>query len=437
MCYNQIERKYWGVTNKGGIMGEIHNKFDSERYYFTMYWNVDTYNNGIKYVFCDEIDGYTFYPYIGKIKNLPEYNQDEVLFENANIYLPYKTQARLEKVPCIIVEEMKKIYLLEGHFNKYWKQISERIWKEIRKKTKNYEKTQMSVNEMVDLSLLKTPTRTAKVGTEFKIQYESKELDIEVQRLISKRASAMEDSQIRFIYSKKDNLVHDKKCTLISKINYEDFCASKELPSDREICNHCKRKIFIRNAIISDNKRFAWYFRFFENGKVKNQVLEKYLYHTNMRLHMNNIDQLIIKYKEDTWYIERNDEGRYLLYHNNYVMINDKERYITTGFHLQKNHPPYLVGIFAYIEGYNWQKHLQSKKKLEKSTHSVSKKEVIEESVYAVSEQEVTEESAYAVSQQRTATEKSVGEEETQAKRTTVLQKIWNKIVKIFKKYKS
>ena len=51
MCYNQIERKYWGVTNKGGIMGEIHNKFDSERYYFTMYWNVDTYNNGIKYVF--------------------------------------------------------------------------------------------------------------------------------------------------------------------------------------------------------------------------------------------------------------------------------------------------------------------------------------------------------------------------------------------------
>ena len=52
--------------------------------------------------------------------------------------------------------------------------------------------------------------------------------------------------------------------------------------------------------------------------------------------------------------------------------------------------------------------------------------------------EESIEESARTVSQQEIIKEKSAEEEkETQAKKTTVIQKIWNKIVKIFKKYKS
>ena len=42
-------------------------------------------------------------------------------------------------------------------------------------------------------------------------------------------------------------------------------------------------------------------------------------------------------------------------------MVSDTERYITSGFHPQKHHPPYLPGILSYIQAYDWQKHLEAK----------------------------------------------------------------------------
>ena len=43
------------------------------------------------------------------------------------------------------------------------------------------------------------------------------------------------------------------------------------------------------------------------------------------------------------------------------AMVSDEERYITSGFHPQKHHPPYLPGILEYIQAYDWQKHLEAK----------------------------------------------------------------------------
>lgn len=120
-------------------------------------------------------------------------------------------------------------------------------------------------------------------------------------------------------------------------------------------------KILIRNAIKSDTKRFAWYVRFFEKGRISNRVLDNFLSGTDVKLHMESIDELIVKCNEDTWHIKTNSQGTYALYHNNYVMVSDEERYITSGFHLQKYHPSYLPGILAYIQGYDWQKHLKAK----------------------------------------------------------------------------
>lgn len=78
-------------------------------------------------------------------------------------------------------------------------------------------------------------------------------------------------------------------------------------------------------------------------------------------LHMDSINEMQIKYNDDTWIIQMDKEGLCSLRHNNYVMINERERYITSGFHVQKHHPPYLSGILAYIDGYDWKKHLEVK----------------------------------------------------------------------------
>lgn len=338
-------------------------KIDSERHHFMMCWDAAKYEDGTRYVFCDELEDYTFHPYVGPLKEIPGYSEDKTAFEDIHIFLIINATGKLVKVPCNMVEALKKIYINDGNFNKYWKQISENICRGIRlsRNLNSCEVPHVSMNERVDLSLVENPSRSAEIGQAFTIEYKGKEIDIETQRMISKRASAMEDNRMRFVYAKSDQYVHDKSCQLVEKIKYWDFGALEELPKDREVCPHCKRRILIRNAIKCDTKRFAWYQRFFEKGRISNRVLEKFLCGTDVKLHMDTIDELIVKCNEDTWHIKMNSQGTYSLYHNNYVMVSDEERYITSGFHLQKLHPPYLPGILAYIQAYDWQKHLEAK----------------------------------------------------------------------------
>ena len=344
-------------------MADVRMQVDSERHHFMMYWDVAKYEDGTRYVFCDELEDYTFHPYVGPLKEIPGYSEDRTAFEDVRIFLIINETGKLVKVPCNVVEQFKKIYINEGNFNKYWKLISENICRNIRRNgnLNSNEVPQISMNERVDLALVENPSRSAEIGPGFTIEYKGKEMDIDTQRMISKRASALEDNCIRFVYAKRDNFVHDKSCQLVEKIKYWDFGALEELPDDREFCPHCKRRILIRNAIKHDTKRFAWYLRFFEKGRVSNRVVEKFLLGTDVKLHMDTLDELIVKCNEDTWHIKMNGQGTYSLYHNNYVMVSDEERYITSGFHPQKHHPPYLPGILEYIQAYDWQKHLEAK----------------------------------------------------------------------------
>jgi len=119
---------------------------------------------------------------------------------------------------------------------------------------------------------------------------------------------------------------------------------------------------------------------------VSNRVLEQFLCNNDVKLHMDTIDELIVKCNEDTWHIKMNAQGVYTLYHNNYVMVSEEERYITTGLHVQKHHPPYLPGILAYIAGYDWQKHLDSKVRdtVEEAVPEVTVEDTVTESIWTI-----------------------------------------------------
>ena len=342
-------------------MTNVNKLLGSEREHFMVRRDAAKYDECGRYVFGDELAEYTFYPYGGALRAVPGYLEDRDAFEEVRIFLVIKSTGKLVRIPCNFEERFKKIYITEENFNKYWKLISENIRKGILRKRPEGTVTKVSMNKRVDLTLLENSYRSAKIGKNFTIEYKGKELDIETQRLISKRASALDDGRMRFVYAKSDGLVHDKSCHLVEKIEYWDFAATEKLPLDRELCPCCKRRLYIRKAIKSDTKRFAWYQRFFEQGRVSNQLLKKFLMNTDVTLHMDVLDELIVKCKEDTWRICMNGQGAYDLYHNNYVMVSEEERYITSGFHEQKHHPPYLPGILAYIEGYDWKKHLKPK----------------------------------------------------------------------------
>lgn len=118
-------------------MAEAGLRADSERHHFMMYWDVEEYKDG-RFVFCDELADYTFYPYTGSLKELPGYKEDRTAYEDVRIFLVINETGKLVKVPCNIVEESRRIYIYEGNFNKFWKQMSEKICREIRRREKNY-----------------------------------------------------------------------------------------------------------------------------------------------------------------------------------------------------------------------------------------------------------------------------------------------------------
>lgn len=332
----------------------------SERYYFNLYWNAEAFGDASEYVFCDELEEYTFYPYVNKLKNIPEYEELKLYLKAVNIFLYYEEQEKIVKVQCNIVESHKSIYITEGNFNKYWKKIGEDICKGICKKTNSFEITHSAMNKRVDVSLLNTETRTAKVDHSFKITYKGKPIDIEKQRLISKRASAMDNHKMRFVYAKSNPVIHDKNCKEVREIPNDDFEAIEELPVEATLCKCCRRKIYIRNAIKYDTKHFDWYFHFFDKAQISNDVLERFLYEGGAKLHMDTPDVLYVEYKEDRWRLEPTDRNRkYLLYHNNYTILNDNERYITDSFHKQSQNIDKVADWFWYIEGYDWRIHLK------------------------------------------------------------------------------
>lgn len=68
-------------------MTETNYDINSERVYFKMYWNVGYFDDSSRYIFCDEMNGYTIYPYVGRLKDISNRYNDNIAFENAHIYL--------------------------------------------------------------------------------------------------------------------------------------------------------------------------------------------------------------------------------------------------------------------------------------------------------------------------------------------------------------
>ena len=81
----------------------------SERYIFKKTWDAECYEGEAPYAFSDELEGYTFWPYSGKLKALPGYTGNEENFEDARIYLMIKEPRKLIKVPCTVWEDMRVV----------------------------------------------------------------------------------------------------------------------------------------------------------------------------------------------------------------------------------------------------------------------------------------------------------------------------------------
>ncbi|MBO5523119.1 MAG: hypothetical protein J5986_05515 [Roseburia sp.] len=305
---------------------------------------------------------YKIFPYRGKLKTVIG---KENTAENAYILMDTDRKHEVYRIPVNVSEEKKRIYIAEANFNRYWKNISSMIFAGLRKEVIGKQKFypfQDMVETYVDLSFYENEHRKA-VLEHYQVKIIGIQPTEEVQKLQSRRASAMDNKKLVYVYSDGKMLFHDKSCPLVKEISDTDFRACAELPENALLCEECRERMYIRRACGEDFKRYNAYHHFFRKGHVNIRIIQELVGDYQGKIHLEGIDTLRVICGEDTWKIRIDDAGKITLLHNNYVMVNDEERYILSEFHNQ-NLPKNIsmTGAIQYLENYTWEKHLAAKK---------------------------------------------------------------------------
>lgn len=172
------------------------------------------------------------------------------------------------------------------------------------------------------------------------------------------RQSKLDDRKMRYAFSTRRLLLHDRDCPLVRNIPDEEFEMRARYDVSMRFCTSCYRMGLIRNGIGDDGKRMSAYMGFFGKAGASNRDLYSLLIDHDARLRWENRDTMMIRCREDTWKIVRKGEGWELL-HNNYIRLSDDKRYFNGGFHHQKiNGEPTFHNFVRTICGYSWQAHL-------------------------------------------------------------------------------
>ena len=316
----------------------------------------------------EELSDYIIVPYRGKFKGnmWADIKSDD---EPADFEKPADACVELvdpitnvrKRVSVNVDPEEKRLYIEENNFNCYWKKMKNAIFQ--RNRLQSFlEKTGLpayaDADDQVDLSLYENGNRQAVIRHD-RITIIGKPLDEAARILQSKRASAMDNKKLRYVFSASNRFVHDKACPLVKNISDTDFRASEELPEGRTCCLFCTDMMYIRKGCGDDFKNCRLYQQFFRRGHIDEKELGKLINEYQADIHIEDKDTLRIKCGEDQWMLSLKPDGQATLMHNNYIMINEKERYISGGFHDQNLLPgSSAVRALHYLEAYKWEGHL-------------------------------------------------------------------------------
>jgi len=304
----------------------------------------------IRAVFPDELASYTIFPYRivhKKIQGFPGLDK----WSSILILMPSKSGKKLKQLACKYRIIDNQIYMEEEMFNANWELIEHYLDSYI---NHNANVALKKANDIVDLSWYghKNSVATLQAG---KIKIRGKDFSEEEKRLRARRASAMDNPRILYIYREGDTVFHDKACKVVADFSDEEFRASETIPDNMCRCRFCRHMSFIRTGCGDDFKHYAAYKRFLqEDGKLYDSELERYVEHSGGRFRLIDKNVMQLFCGEDTWRIARKDNGKYILYHNNYTVINESERLFVDGFHTQNVQASSLRYLMNYISEYSW-----------------------------------------------------------------------------------
>lgn len=286
-----------------------------------------------------------------------------------SLALPGAEGGKVKYIPIRVLEAKGNIYVSENIYNANANRFITNLGDAYGRKENEVLPPEMpfdSIKKYFDLSLCKTPYRKAYFTKDHKVAFKSIAPSAEDIKDRSRFDSIMANPKIRYIYSSKENSIHDKSCSRVSNIPYKFIIGSEELPEGHTFCKKCHRNLLIRKGCGSDFKNVDLYLKFFNDGFVSIEVLERLVVDNNAKLLMDGPNSLKVKCREDSWIITHSN-GKYRLFHNNYSVLDDGSRYIPINmeYHTQGNYDT-LKRALTEIEGYSWEGHLAYKAEQER-----------------------------------------------------------------------
>ena len=148
------------------------------------------------------------------------------------------------------------------------------------------------------------------------------------------RHRIMSNQKIKYLYSRKDGIIHDKHCDNVKNILDEDLLWTEEYLPNLKPCPECMIQAYV-SAGAKDPKEMETYLSFFEKTKMTIDQIRNVYVENEMKTRIS-IDTMTVWHKEDTWRIKNlPKKGHVQLYHNNYAVRKKGVREFTQGFHIQ------------------------------------------------------------------------------------------------------
>lgn len=329
------------------------------------------------YAWGEELIDYKIRVYKKSKRSIPYYAFiADNLINVGLITINKKTAGMIVVVYALYDTASKIIYVQENEINSKWKYLRKSVLVGMENNPETCESKNIKCPEdILELALLRNTKKIPYISQSGNIEYKGIGVSPEKMLLKAARQRDMDNSDMLYVYSANGGPVHDKLCDEVEKITDEDFRASAEIPDGRVCCSKCNNVRIIRKGCSPRTKQIPICSYIFRIHNVSMRLVEK-MVDNGCKFYASDFSCLHIKGIEDNWEI-RFDGEKNSLWHNNYIRVNEKERYITDGFHNQGLKTNNVNIMIEYIMKYTWERHLQAEKaRLAVNTASVVNEDI-------------------------------------------------------------
>ena len=188
------------------------------------------------------------------------------------------------------------------------------------------------------------------------------------------RNRIMSDETVKYIYSEKESILHDKHCLYAKEIPDSDLFYEKQyLPSMKQ-CPKCALRAYISSGA-KDSQNISMYLKLFKQFQIKLKQIRHMYIDCGMQTEAFP-NMMMVWDREDAWKIQPiRGRGQVCLYHNNYHINEEGKRVFDKGFHIQSEYlsRTTIDKALEAIETYSYSKHRSAAKVNSKLTNGSDK----------------------------------------------------------------